>query len=60
MGKTFRINMISLKADECLRVEHVLLCESTNNIPQRYYLAELPAIDDAIRFRLRIYENLVN
>jgi hypothetical protein len=52
--------MVPLKVDECLRVEHVLLMECVRNIPRRYYLAELPLIDNDIRHRLRIYENLVN
>ena len=60
MKEFFNIYMISLKVDECLRVEHVLVMECVRNVPKRYYLAELPIIDNEIRYKLWIYENLVN
>ncbi len=40
--------------------EHILICEVVGNRHDRFYFAELPAIDNEIRRRLRYYENIVN
>lgn len=54
------INIVSLNNDPGIEVEHLLIMEVVENVPMRYYLAELPVIENDIRCRLRFYENLVN
>lgn len=49
-----------MNVDPGIEVEHVLLMEYIGDAPLRYYLAELPIINNRIRSRLRYYENLVN
>lgn len=56
----FRIIMVPLNRDNSIEVTHILLMECVDDIPHRYYLAELPIIDNAIRIRLKYYENVVN
>ena len=55
-----RITLIPLNNDPSIEVEHILIMEVHGDVPIRYYLAELPAIDNDIRCRLIYYENLVN
>ena len=55
-----RITLVPLNNDPSLEVEHILIMEVQAKVPKRYYLAELPAIDNDIRCRLWYYENLVN
>ena len=59
-GKFFRINIVPLSSDPTIEVEHLLIMEVFCDIPIKYYLAELPLIDNSIRCRLRFYENLIN
>ncbi len=55
-----RITLVPLNIDSSIEVEHILIMEVHGDVPMQYYLAELPAIDNDIRCRLRFYENLVN
>jgi hypothetical protein len=56
----FRIIIVPLNKDKSIEVTHILLMECIDDVPSRYYLAELPLIDNSIRIRLKYYENLVN
>jgi len=60
IGKLQRITLVPLNNDPSIEVEHILIMEVHAKIPKRYYLAELPVIDNDIRCRLWYYENLVN
>lgn len=60
IGKFLRINIVPLSNDASVKVEHLLIMEIIGDVPKRYYLAELPIIDNSIRCRLLFYENLVN
>lgn len=60
IGKFFRINVVPLSSDPSIKVEHLLIMEVIGDVPMRYYLAELPLIENSIRCRLLFYENLVN
>ncbi len=55
-----QINIIPLNIDPNIKVEHLLIMEVVGDIPLRFYLAELPVINNDIRKRLRFYENLIN
>jgi hypothetical protein len=54
------IVLYPLKTDFTVENEHILIAEVIGNRHNRYYFAELPAIDNQIRRRLRYYENIVN
>jgi hypothetical protein len=56
----YRIIMVPLDKDKSIAVTHILIVECIDDVPSRYYLAELPAINNDIRIRLKYYENLVN
>jgi len=54
------IDLIPLKTDLPVEIEHILIAEVVGMFHSRFYLAELPIIENKIRKRLRFYENLVN
>ncbi len=56
----FTIELIPLKTDFPAQIEHILIAEIVGDRHDRFYLAELPIINNKIRKRLRYYENLVN
>ncbi len=60
INKILRINIVPLNVDPSIEVEHLLIMEVIGDVPMRYYLAELPLIENNIRCQLLFYENLVN
>jgi len=60
ISELLTIVLYPLKTDYSVENEHILIAEVIGNRHDRFYLAELPAIDNEIRMRLRYYENIVN
>lgn len=54
------IILYPMKTDFIVENEHILIAEVVGDRHDRFYFAELPAIDNEIRRRLRYYENIVN
>lgn len=54
------IDLIPLKTDLPVEIEHILIAEVVGMVHHRLYLAELPVIRNKIREKLRYYENIVN